>query len=100
MQREYASAFWVFVDWLPADAAAGRAKAAAAMIANALRALGRDARHSRRTTRMLSFMTPPLGSMIVLATFAMPTIHTLGRVTSPLPAMLDGCHVDLRVQVR
>src|SRR6266700_1714855 len=77
-QREKASAFWEFADGEFADPpafdeppepvedglplhAASRARAAAAMMAAAVRAVGGLARRGRRMTRVLSFIMPSSG---------------------------------------
>jgi hypothetical protein len=79
MQRAKASAAWTFVDWKSADlgaldeppatvdeellpnAAAGRAKAAVAIMAAAFRAVGGHARHGRRMTKILLLIVPSPG---------------------------------------
>jgi hypothetical protein len=65
MQWEYASAFWSLVAWLSPNAATGSARAAVAMMAAAVRALGGHARSGRRGTWMLQFTVPSSDWLIV-----------------------------------
>jgi hypothetical protein len=70
-------------DGLPLHAAASRARLAVVMMATAVRAAGG---HARRMTRMLSFIMPPQGWVIVLAASVCP--GTPGRRSGFGAAML------------
>jgi hypothetical protein len=54
-------------DGLPLHAAASSARAAVAMMAAAVRAVGGRARHGRRMTRLLWFIMPSLGLLVPAA---------------------------------